>query len=123
MPKKSESGKKSVEEKKEKIASKKISAPEFEKMVLDLAEQNLTSEKIGEALRKQGIHPKEHGKKISGILKEKGKYTNPDIKNVEKNLEKVLKHIEKNKQDKKAVREKDRIFAQLRILKKHFQVQ
>ena len=123
MPKKSESGKKGVEEKKEKIASKKISAPEFEKMVLDLAEKNLTSEKIGEALRKQGIHPKEHGKKISRILKEKGKYTNPDIKNVEKNLEKVLKHIEKNKQDKKAVREKDRIFAQLRILKKHFQVQ
>ncbi|MBI2043028.1 hypothetical protein HYT25_01430 [Candidatus Pacearchaeota archaeon] len=122
MPKKSEL-KKKTEEKKKEIVSKKISAPEFEKMILELSEKGLTSEKIGETLRKQGIHSKEHGKKISKILKEKGKYENPDMKNIRTKLEKILKHIEKNKQDKRAMREKDRIFAQLRILKKHFQVQ
>ena len=123
MPKKSERKKEKIEEKTKKVESKKISAPEFEKMVLEFAENGLTSEKIGEALRKRGIHSKEHGKKISKILKEKGKYSNPDIENVGKKLARVLKHIEKNKQDKRAMREKDRIFAQLRILKKHFNVQ
>src|SRR3989344_966368 len=123
MPKKSERKKEKTEEKTKRVESKKISTPEFEKMVLEFAENGLTSEKIGEALRKQGIHSKEHGKKISKILKEKGKYSNPDIENIGKKLAKVLKHIEKNKQDKRAMREKDRIFAQLRILKKHFNVQ
>ena len=123
MPKKSERKKEKTEVKSKKIESKKVSASEFERMVLELADQGLTSEKIGEALRKQGIHSKEHGKKISKILKEKGKYSNPDIENIGKKLAKVLKHIEKNKQDKRAMREKDRIFAQLRILKKHFNVQ
>ena len=123
MPKKSESKKEKSKEKLEKTGSKKISAEEFEKIVLDLAEKGLTSEKIGEALRKQGIHPKEHGKKISKILKEKGKYENPDLKNIKTKLDGILKHIEKNKQDKRAMREKDRVFAQLRILKKYFNVQ
>ena len=123
MPKKSESRKKNIEGKKEKIVSKKISSPEFEKMILDLADSGVTSEKIGEILRKKGIHSKEHGKKISEILKEKGKYANPDLKNIEKKLAGIVKHIEKNKQDKRAMREKDRIFAQLRILKKYFQIQ
>ena len=123
MPKKSERKKEKKEEKTKKVESVKVSVQEFEKMVLEFAEKGLTSEKIGEALRKQGIHSKEHGKKISVILKEKGKYSNPDIKNVGEKLAKVLKLIEKNKQDKRAMREKDRIFAQLRILKKHFNVQ
>lgn len=123
MPKKSEKKTEKSEAKAKKVESRKVSNPEFEKMVLEFAEKGLTSEKIGEALRKQGIHPKEHGKKISKILKEKGKYSNPDIENVAKKLERVLKHMEKNKQDKRAMREKDRVFAQLRILKKHFQVQ
>jgi len=103
------------EEKKEKP---KISQAEFEKKVLELAEQGLTSEKIGEALKKQGIHSKEYTGKISKILKEK--YVSPDLKNVETKLEKVKAHYEKNKQDKRAMREKDRIFAQLRKLKKYF---
>ena len=102
----------------QKIDSKKISQEEFEKKVIEFADKGLTSEKIGEELRKKGLHPKEYEKKISKILKEKGKYVNPDIKNIENKLEKVKKHYEKNKQDKRSMREKDRIFSQLRRVKR-----
>ena len=101
--------------------AKKLSQLEFEKQVLELSEKGLTSEKIGEELRKQEIHPKEYSKKISKILGEK--HINPDLKNVEAKLERVKKHYEKNKQDKRAMREKDRIFAQLRKLKKYFKIE
>ena len=107
-----------IREKQEK--PKKISQTEFEKKVLELAEKGLTSEKIGEELRQQKIHSKEYDKKISKILGEK--YINPDLKNVEEKLERIKKHYEKNKQDKRAMREKDRIFAQLRKLKKYFKI-
>lgn len=107
----------------EKIKSKKpkkLSQKEYEKKVLELEKKGSTSEKIGETLRQQGIHPKEYEKKISKILKDVGKYVNPDLKNVEKKLEKVKAHYLKNKKDRGAMRDKDRIFAQLRKLKKYF---
>lgn len=106
----------------QKPEKKTLSESEFEKKVIELAEKGLTSEKIGEKLRKEGIHPKEYKKKISKILKDKGKYTNPDLKNVEEKLERVKKHYEKNKQDKRAMREKDRLFSQLKNLKNYFGV-
>jgi len=87
---------------------------------LELAKKGLTSEKIGEELRQQKIHPKDYDKKISKILG--SEYINPDLKNVEKKLERIQKHYETNKQDKRAKREKDRIFAQLRKLKLYFKV-
>ena len=111
--------------KKMKIAKpekKNLSESEFEKKVMELADKGLTCEKIGEKLRQEGIHPKEHHKKISKILKEKGKYVNPDLKNIEEKLGKLEKHREKHKQDKKAIRDKDRIFAKLNKLKKYFKV-
>ena len=120
MPKKIT--KRSYKDSKKIPKPEKISQAEFEKKVVELANKNLTSEKIGEELRQQKIHPKEYDKKISKILKEKGKYINPDLKNVEKKLERIKKHNEKNKQDKRAKKEKDRIFAQLRKLKKYFKV-
>ncbi len=98
--------------------AKKLSEREYEKKVIELSEKGLTSEKIGEILRKEGIHPKEYNKKISQILGDK--YINPDIKNIEEKLEKIKKHYENNKQDKRARRERDRVFSQLRNLKKHF---
>ncbi|MFH1607587.1 MAG: hypothetical protein ABIA78_00455 [archaeon] len=113
--------KKESEKKQEKQT--KIPQKEFEKKVIELADKGLTSEKIGEQLRKKNIHPKEYPKKISKILKENEKYKNPDLKNVEEKLEKIKKHYAKNKQDKRAMREKDRIFAQLRKLKKYFKIQ
>jgi len=98
----------------------KLSQEEFEKKVKELAKKDLTSEKIGEELRRQGIHPKDYDKKISKILG--NDYINPDIKNISAKLERVKKHSQENKQDKKAMREKDRIFAQFRKLKKYFKI-
>lgn len=109
-------------EKKPKKDIKKLSQLEFEKKVIELAEKGLTSEKIGLELKKQGFHPKDYPKKISKILKDKNKYTNPDLKNLEAKLERIKKHSESNKQDKRAMREKDRVFAQLRKLKKYYKV-
>ena len=51
-------------EKKAKKETKNLSQLEFEKKVLELVEKNLTSEKIGLELKKQGIHPKDYPKKI-----------------------------------------------------------
>jgi len=109
MPKKSE--------KKQEEKSKKLTLPEYEKKVLDLANKGLTSEKIGEELKKQGIHPKEYNKKISKILGDK--YPDSDLKNAEEKLKRIESHMEKNKQDKKAMRERSRIFSRIRKIKKY----
>ncbi len=116
--------KKSKEDKEEqKEAPKELKKPsqeEYEKKVMELAEKGLTAEKIGETLRRQGIHPAEYNKKISKIL---GKsYSNPDYFNVEKKLEKVKRHYEKNPQDKRAMREKDRIFSHFRKIKRYLKI-
>jgi len=107
--------------KEEKIAenskkAKKVSKEEFEKKVLELSEKGLTSEKIGEILRKEEIHSKEFGK-ISKILQ--NKYVNPDEKNIQEKLEKLERHFEKNKKDKRAMRDRERVSAKLRRLKKY----
>jgi len=113
---------KKLEEKAEKKPEKtaKLTPAEYEKKILELAKKGLTTEKIGEELRKSKIHPKEHKKKISQILGDK--YINPDLKNVKEKLEKIKKHLETNKQDKRAKREKDRVFSQLRKLKLYFKI-
>lgn len=103
--------------KKKKEEKKKLSEKEFENEVVKLAKTGVTAEKIGEALRKKGIHPKQHKKKISLILKEHNCYENPDVKNIEQKLERIKAHFAKNKQDKRAMREKDRVFSQLRKIK------
>jgi ribosomal protein S15P/S13E len=97
--------------------TRKPSKEDFEKRVLELAETGLTSEKIGEALRKEGIHSKEFGKKISEILGVK--YTSPDEKNIKEKLEKIEKHYVKNKKDRRAMRDKERTSAKLRRLRKY----
>ena len=112
--------KKIVEEEKEtKEPKAKPSESEFEKRVIELAEKGLTSEKIGEALRRERIHPRDY-KKISKILKVKGKYIIPDLKNIETKLGKISVHTQKNKQDKRAIRDKERIAAKLRRAKAYF---
>ncbi len=120
MPKKSEKkNKEKTNEKIEKKVSQKLSQEEFEKKVIELADKGLTSEKIGENLRQEGIHPQEYDKKISKILKEKKKHINPDIKDLEDNLKRLREHYEKNKQDKKSMRDRDKIFSRIRKLKKY----
>ena len=107
-------------EKTEKVEKKtKLSEEEFEKKVLELAKEGITSEKIGEKLKKQGIHSKEYKKKISQILGDS--YINPDLKNIETRLERIKKHFAKNKGDKRSLRERERVFAQLRRARKFFE--
>lgn len=107
--------------KKEEPKEQKLSQKEFEKKVKELAKEGLTAEKIGQKLRGTGIHSKEYSGKISKILGED--YVNPDFKNVKTKLERVEKHKEKNPQDKRAKREKDRIFAKLRKVKKFLKIE
>lgn len=122
MPKKSERKVKEKSEKNPKIESKKLSDDEYKNKVFELAQKNLTSEKIGEKLRHEGIHPKEHKLKISKILKEKNMYNSPDLINITNKVEKIKLHAEKNKQDKRAQRELVRITAQLRKLKEYHKI-
>lgn len=102
---------------KSKEETEKLSQAEYEKKILELAKEGLTAEKIGQKLKDQGIHPSEYKGKISEILGEN--YINPDLKNVEEKLGKIVAHYQANKQDKKAKREKDRVYSQLRKLKKY----
>jgi len=118
MPIKERKAKTEKKVEKKPVKLKKLSQKEYEKKILELAGEGLTSEKIGEKLRGQGIHPKEYEKKISKILGDK--YINPDLKNVEEKLERIKKHYGKNKQDKRSMRDKDRVFSELRRLKKYF---
>ncbi|PJE81639.1 hypothetical protein COU58_01715 [Candidatus Pacearchaeota archaeon CG10_big_fil_rev_8_21_14_0_10_32_42] len=114
----------SIEKEKKILKGKektKFTQKEFEEKVKELSKNGLTSEKIGQKLRDEGIHPKEYSGKISKILGES--YVNPDIQNVGKKLERIKKHYEKNKQDKRAKREKDRVFSQLRRLKKYLGIE
>jgi len=117
MPKKEKPEKSGKTEKKEE--PKKISQAQFEEKVIELAKSGLTSEKVGETLRRQGIHPQEYNKKISKILKEKEMYINPELKNTEAKFQKIKKHAEKHKQDKKAAREQSRMLSQIRKIKEY----
>ena len=101
-----------------KSISERISLEDFKARVIALAEKGMTSEDIGEALRSQGIHPQEYGK-ISRILKEKGLYQPPEIRNIQEKLERVTAHKEKNIQDKRAMRERERFFSLLRKQKEY----
>ena len=126
-----EAVKKDLKEKKgseKKESSKKSKKPEkqtlteaqFKKKISELASQDLTSEKIGESLRRQGIHPAEHlkqGQSISSILKENNSYIDPDLKNVNEKFERVKVHFGTHKQDQRAKREVARLQSQVRNIK------
>jgi ribosomal protein S15P/S13E len=124
MPKKSESKepktKKTAAKKAAKKESKKLTQAEFEKKVLELSKEGLTSDKIGERLRQGGIHPKDYDKKISRVIKEKGEYKNPSLENVEKKLKNLEDHYAKNRQDKNALKQREKISARVRKLRNYF---
>lgn len=114
MPKKAKE--KTTEEAKK---PEKITQEVFEKRVIELADKGFTAEKIGEMLRKEGIHSKEFGKKISKILG--NKFVSPDMQNIQTKLKKLQEHYAKNKKDRRAMRDKERVAAQLQRLKKYSQ--
>ena len=84
----------------------KYTEDEVKAIILKLADKGLTAEKIGLTLRDQYGIPKAkiYNLKISKILKQKEKFTEPTKINLEKKLEKIKEHYKKNKQDKKSER-------------------
>ena len=96
-----EKAEQAAEEKKEALTLKEI-----EKIIIELAEQGMSAEKIGLVLRDKYNVPrlKLHGKRISQVLKENKMPSQPDLSNLTKKVEKLEKHISKNKQDHTASR-------------------
>ena len=82
----------------------KYTKEEVEKIILKLADQDLTSEKIGLTLRDQYGIPdvKLFNLKIKKVMKDK--FEEPTNLNLDKKLQKVIQHYKKNKQDKRAER-------------------
>jgi len=97
------------------------SEKEIESLVIDLAKQGLTSEKIGLKLKKEhNINAKLSGLKISKILRKHNLYQDADIKNLTEGVDKLKKHIAKNRQDhntKRALFIKEAKLKKLRELK------
>jgi len=81
----------------------KLTEKEAEKLIVDMAKQGATAEKIGLALKKNhGIKDfsKEYGKKISHVLKKNNLYISPDKKNLGDQTEKLKKHLIKHRLDR-----------------------
>ncbi len=106
---------------KEKPVWFKFSNEDVEAIVLKLAKQGLTSEKIGLALRDTYGIPttKLSGKKISQILKENKLYKDAEFENLEKKQQTIKEHLAKNKQDEKSKRALTIITARISKLKKY----
>ena len=104
----------------EKIKVSKETGNNFEERVIKLAKEGLTAEKIGESLRKEGIHPQQH-EKISRILKRHNLYISPGVKNAEEKLKRIENHKSKNIQDKRAMRERERVFSLLQKEKSYYE--
>jgi ribosomal protein S15P/S13E len=86
----------------------KYTEDEVKGIILKIIEKSpeLTAEKIGLILRDNyGIpNTKIYGFKISHVLKEAGKYTSPDLKNLLAKTSKLEQHIKKNHSDKRTSR-------------------
>ena len=76
----------------------KLTAKEYETKVLELAKRGLTSEKIGQELKKEKIYSKDN-KKIGRILKENKLFKSPDMENLKTRVEKLEKHAKMHIQD------------------------
>ncbi len=82
----------------------KYTETDIDAIIVKLAKQGLTSEKIGLELRDiYGIPTvKIYGKRIKQILKDNELYEDSNLLNLEKKQEIIKKHFDKNKQDKRA---------------------
>ncbi len=82
----------------------KFSGKDTEAIVVKLAKQGLTSEKIGLELRDSYGIPTTRitGKKVSQILKENGLYQDATEVSLDKKHQAIAKHLKENKQDKRA---------------------
>ena len=92
---------------------------EVREIILKLADKGLTSEKIGLVLRDQYGIPKTkiYNIKIGQVMKEKNKFVEPALLNLQKRAERIEEHYKKNKQDKKAGRSLIVVKAKLKKVK------
>lgn len=119
---KQETGKiKEARKTREKPVWLKFNDKDIEAIVVKLAKQGLTTEKIGLTLRDNYGIPttKLHGKKISKILRENKLYKDATLSNLENKQQAIKQHLEKNKKDKKARRALTIINARIAKLKKY----
>jgi|SRR3989344_1899158 len=88
----------------EKPSWLKYTEKEVKELILTIAKDQPSSEKIGLILRDQHGIPdvKIYGLKISKVLSDK--FQEPTTKNLQARLEKIITHYKKNKQDKRAER-------------------
>jgi len=107
--------------KQEKPVWLKLTEKDMEAIVVKLAKQGLTSEKIGLELRDTYGIPttKVYGKKVSDILKKHNFDKDATMTNLEKKQESIKKHLGGNKQDKRSVRAFTIISARMAKLKKY----
>jgi small subunit ribosomal protein S15 len=94
------------EETKEKPLWMKLTDEDINAIVVKLAKQGLTSEKIGLQLRDTYGLPTTRvtGKKLGQILKENNLYEDSTQSNLEKKEKRVVAHLGKHKQDQRAKR-------------------
>jgi small subunit ribosomal protein S15 len=100
----------------------KRSKEEVEALIIKLAKQGLTAEKIGLVLRDSYGTPSVRlvTDKISRVIAKNMAYTPSDLLNLEKKAERLRKTIEKNKQDKVAKRSLQITEAKIKKLKKYY---
>lgn len=98
----------------------KTKPQEIEKIVVELAKEGTSMEKIGLILRdKHGIpKAKIFGKKISQILRENNSYVNSEYENILKKTEILKKHFQKNKHDYPAKRSLNKNLGRVNKMKK-----
>jgi small subunit ribosomal protein S15 len=84
----------------------KYTGDEVKAIIIKLANQGLTAEKIGLTLRDQYGIPKVkiYGFSIKEVLEKEGKFEEPTNMNLKKKLDAIIGHYKKNKQDKRAER-------------------
>jgi small subunit ribosomal protein S15 len=99
----------------------KITEPELEKIIAELAGKNSPS-KVGIILRDQYGVPttKLYGKKLSHYLKNAGVETKEDLENAGKKVEKIKEHMKINITDKKAKHKLQKAQSRLNVLKKYY---
>ena len=95
---------------------------EVKKIIVDLAKEGKSSEKIGLILRdKYGVYAKNFDLKIGDVLRENDLWEDTDIKNVSKKLEDLERHLRENNHDYPAKQELLEKGAKLRNLRKYRQ--
>lgn len=105
----------------------KTSEKEVEELILKLAKDGFSSEKIGLILRDTYSIPNVKvitKKKISQILRENGiKTETEDLKNLEKKQENLRKHMNKNKVDKVAKKGLQLTQSKIHRLRKYYNLE